>query len=99
MSARPAAQGPAPDWFVCPVCGSDVLVGALVCRECGADERVGWGPPDGADTGVAATTAAGVEIPDTYEEFGRLTRRSRLRRVATLVLVAAIVVALVLLAR
>lgn len=88
---RRAAPEPAPDWFACPVCGSEVRVGALVCRECGADERVGWGDGDSADLGTAAS---GVVVPDTYEEFERLTRRSRTRRVLTAVLVAVLVVLL-----
>lgn len=96
MPARRAAPEPAPDWFVCPVCGSEVRVGALVCRECGADERVGWGDGDSADLGPAAS---GVVVPDTYEEFERLTRRSHLRRVLTAVLVAVLLVLLVVAVR
>lgn len=28
--------------FICPVCGTEVAVGALVCPECGSDDETGW---------------------------------------------------------
>jgi len=69
---------PEPDWFTCPVCGAQVRVGALACKECGSDDATGWSeatayddldlpePPDGAP----------AEVPDTFEDFERLTRRA-----------------------
>jgi hypothetical protein len=30
------------DYFVCPVCGTDVDVNAVVCPECGSDDETGW---------------------------------------------------------
>jgi len=32
----------AEEFFPCPHCGSEVLVSAKFCRECGADESSGW---------------------------------------------------------
>jgi hypothetical protein len=30
------------DYFICPHCGAEVAVGAVVCPECGSDEETGW---------------------------------------------------------
>ena len=30
------------DFFICPVCGTDVDVNAVVCPECGSDDETGW---------------------------------------------------------
>jgi hypothetical protein len=30
------------DYFICPCCGAEVKVGAVVCRECGASDEFGW---------------------------------------------------------
>jgi hypothetical protein len=30
------------DYFICPSCGAEVTVGAIVCRECGASDEFGW---------------------------------------------------------
>jgi hypothetical protein len=30
------------DYFICPHCGADVDVGAVVCPECGSDDETGW---------------------------------------------------------
>jgi hypothetical protein len=30
------------DYFICPVCGTEVPVKALACPECGSDESTGW---------------------------------------------------------
>jgi len=30
------------DTFICPVCGTDVDVNAVVCPECGSDDETGW---------------------------------------------------------
>ncbi len=30
------------DYFVCPVCGTDVDIDAIVCPECGSDDETGW---------------------------------------------------------
>ena len=50
---------------VCPVCGEDVLRGALVCPECGADHNSGWREDAGSYDGV--------DLPDEfdYDEFTR----------------------------
>lgn len=32
----------ATEYFPCPHCGADVEVTAKFCRECGADDKVGW---------------------------------------------------------
>jgi hypothetical protein len=31
-----------PGTFICPVCGTDVDMDAVVCPECGSDEETGW---------------------------------------------------------
>lgn len=56
------------DWFVCPVCGAEVEVGAPSCRECGSDERTGWSEATAYDD-LDLPTPEGPEIPDTFEEF------------------------------
>jgi hypothetical protein len=30
------------DTFICPVCGTEVDVNAVVCPECGSDDETGW---------------------------------------------------------
>jgi len=30
------------DYFICPVCGTEVDVDAIVCPECGSDDETGW---------------------------------------------------------
>ncbi len=30
------------DYFICPNCGTEVPLKALVCPECGSDENTGW---------------------------------------------------------
>ena len=30
------------DFFICPVCGTDVDINAVVCPECGSDDETGW---------------------------------------------------------
>jgi hypothetical protein len=30
------------DYFICPVCGTEVDVDAVVCPECGSDDETGW---------------------------------------------------------
>lgn len=37
-------------YFECPHCGEDVMVGAKVCRECGASDESGWGEDDFGDS-------------------------------------------------
>ena len=47
----------------CPNCGADLPKNAVVCPECGSDEKTGWS--DEAATG-------GLDLPDddfNYEEF------------------------------
>jgi hypothetical protein len=34
------------DYFICPCCGAEVAVGAVVCRECGASDEFGWDDGD-----------------------------------------------------
>ena len=36
------SRGAADDTFICPVCGTEVVVGTAACPECGSDERTGW---------------------------------------------------------
>ena len=30
------------DYFICPICGTDLPMNAKVCTECGSDENTGW---------------------------------------------------------
>lgn len=30
------------NYFICPICGTDVPIKALACPECGSDEKTGW---------------------------------------------------------
>lgn len=30
------------EYFVCPVCGTEVDIDAIVCPECGSDDETGW---------------------------------------------------------
>jgi hypothetical protein len=30
------------DYFICPHCGAEVDIGAVVCPECGSDDETGW---------------------------------------------------------
>src|SRR5207245_2604978 len=30
------------DYFICPCCGAEVKIGAVVCKECGASDESGW---------------------------------------------------------
>jgi hypothetical protein len=47
-----------PDYFLCPHCGAKVRVGAVFCRECGAEEEMGWSED--------AETYAEADIPGVY---------------------------------
>lgn len=31
-----------PDTFICPICGTEVDINAVVCPECGSDDETGW---------------------------------------------------------
>ncbi|MEZ5323426.1 MAG: hypothetical protein R3F34_19690 [Planctomycetota bacterium] len=82
-----------PDWFVCPVCGSDVPVGALACKECGSDDETGWSE-DTAYDGLDLPEAPLAEL-HTFDDFLRLTRRPPWwKRPLHLALVAFLIVAI-----
>jgi len=53
------------DYFVCPVCGTEVPIKAAACPECGSDDETGWSED---------TIYDGVNLPEfeaSYEEaFG-----------------------------
>ena len=88
-------KGSTPDWFVCPVCGCEVRVGALACKECGADEKTGWSSDAYLDD-LDLPPSLEPEIPDTFEEFERLTTKPRrLRHWLVVALVVVLVIALV----
>jgi hypothetical protein len=53
--ARKPTRKRRPRSFTCPVCGSAVAAGALVCRECGSDENTGWSED---------TLYDGLDLPD-----------------------------------
>lgn len=66
---------PPADWFTCPVCGSEVRVGALACRECGSDDTTGWSEAtayDDLDLPEPEGPGGGPAVPDTFEEFEEL---------------------------
>ncbi len=46
------------DYFVCPICGTDVSIKAAVCPECGSDEETGWSEN---------TMYDGIDLPDINE--------------------------------
>ena len=46
------------DYFVCPICGTDVSIKATACPECGSDEETGWSEN---------TMYDGIDIPDINE--------------------------------
>ena len=59
-----------PEYFICPNCGSEVLVGAPSCPDCGSDDRTGWS--DEAET-WATDIPSGYGEDDSfdYEDFVR----------------------------
>lgn len=79
--------------FECDHCGADVPVGSKVCRECGSDASTGWQSSEEIDY-------QSLDIPDGYGDAddpqggaGSEPRR-RWLMLATLVLVALLVIAL-----
>ncbi len=46
------------DYFVCPICGTDLPLKARACPECGSDENTGWSED---------TMYDGLDLPD-FEE-------------------------------
>ncbi|WOO42434.1 hypothetical protein [Rubellicoccus peritrichatus] len=78
------------DYFICPVCGEDVKVGALSCPACGACEKTGL---KGDDSGY------GLDLPDdefdydsfVKKEFEGKAVRSKKERIAAIVAVLLIV--------
>jgi hypothetical protein len=57
------------DYFVCPCCGTDVAIGAVVCPECGASDEFGWDEGDGWDDELPPGYASSDE--SEYEDFIR----------------------------
>ena len=51
-------------------------MGALACRECGADETTGWSDATAYDD-LDLLEPDGPEVPDTFEEFERMTEPPR----------------------
>ena len=54
--------------FPCPRCGEDVVVGAISCKACGADDRTGWNDDDAETT----TQDLGLERSlddERYDDF------------------------------
>ena len=58
------------NYFVCPVCGTDVDVNAVVCPECGSDDETGWSE-DTAYDGLY------LYDDDEYESLPRRSAKSR----------------------
>ena len=46
------------DYFICPICGTDLPMNAKVCTECGSDENTGWSEDIMYD---------GLDLPDLEE--------------------------------
>ena len=42
MKKRSERPKPKREFFECQHCGADVLVGSIVCKECGSDASTGW---------------------------------------------------------
>ena len=82
---------PEPDWFICPVCGARVAVGAAACRECGSDETTGWSEASFYDD-LDLPEAEQPLVPDTFEEFVAGTDRRRWPTVVTGILLVISVV-------
>ena len=86
---------PAREFFECPNCGADVVVGSKSCRECGSDATTGWQSSDEIDY-------QGIDLPEGYavdpEHPGHVVakKRSPLVVVVALVLVAALVLMAIL---
>ncbi len=74
LRGRPAAGERG--WFTCPVCGAEVRRGASSCRECGSDDRTGWSEATAYDD-LDLPEPEGPEIPDSFEEFTRVSSPRR----------------------
>lgn len=92
------------DFFICPNCGAEVRVGAVVCRECGASDESGWdeddhGWEDGWPDGYAGTEADAERDYDRFlsKEFPEYESSARRRR-RLILAVAAILTSLALVA-
>ena len=46
------------DYFVCPICGTELPTNVKVCSECGSDENTGWSED---------TMYDGLDLPDLEE--------------------------------
>ena len=70
--------------FECPNCGADVVVGKVVCRECGSDSSTGWQSSEEIDY-------QSIDIPDGYgpedeaEKAARSPTVVRVNKTATIV--------------
>lgn len=94
---RRRREKPEPDWFTCPVCGAQVVVGALACKECGSDETTGWSEATAYDDLDLPESDARADVPDTFEDYERLTRKPiAMPRAAVVAVAWVVVVALVL---
>ncbi|MEO0650644.1 MAG: zinc-ribbon domain-containing protein [Planctomycetota bacterium] len=84
--------------FPCPNCSAEVPEGASFCRECGSDESTGWSENTLYDDLDLPEVAESLSIPDTFEEFQRLTgdRAPRHRRAIGLVLLALFILLLLI---
>lgn len=86
---------PPSDWFICPVCGAEVKVGAKSCRECGSDETTGWSDATIYDDLDLPEPEAPL-VPDTFEEFVAQGRnKAKLGPPALLVVVVVVVLYLI----
>jgi hypothetical protein len=99
LSRKP--RRPPDDYFVCRHCGSDVPIDAKSCRQCGSDDDTGWSQdPDvwQSDPG----TGYGVEddfddddyLERAHPDAAPTTPARRLARLALILLVAALVLAM-----
>ena len=84
--------------FPCPNCSAEVPEGASFCRECGSDESTGWSEATLYDDLDLPEAGEPSSVPDTFEEFLRLTgeRAPSRRRAIGLVLLALAILLLVL---
>ncbi len=81
---------PAREFFECPNCGADVLVGSKACRECGSDASTGWQSSEEIEY-------QGIELPEGYavdpEHPGNVVPRRRSPWTLVVVLLLVVVMA------
>jgi len=76
-----------PASFTCPQCGAEVKVGAVVCRECGSDDRTGWQSSEEVDY-------QSLDLPDDEPPAAPTARAPGARAVVVITLVLVVLLLL-----